>query len=397
VKAGATVVGSPPVKSPSLAGHPACDEKVQKLAKDLWGSLEASKTLTKRSYGKGIIHWGGELSSKNAPLYPAYDLTAALLKGMGVVEDFTATGPVRYGHRRTNDSEIYFVSNRSGNPVKAGCQFRVGQGRPQLWDAVTGEIRDLPEFEQKDGVTSVPLEFDAFQSFFVVFRNRSQKTEVRSQNGEKNFRQLKQVQELSGSWDVKFDRKWGGPEGRVISDQSSVISNQESVVSRGGEVAFDKLISWTERPEDGIRYYSGTAVYRKEFSYQSSVISRQSAQVRSQNPEVSKSNTDHRILNTVFLSLGAVHDMARVKLNGKDLGVVWCAPWQVDISSAVKEGKNDLEIEVVNLWPNRLIGDLALPEDKRFAWTFVAHGHKADSKLLPSGLLGPVRLLTSEL
>ena len=138
VKAGATVVGRPPVKSPSLAGYPACDGEVQALAKDLWGSMDAPQTVTKRSYGKGVVHWGGEPSDA-PPLYPSYDRTAALLKGMGVKEDFTATGPVRYGHRRTEDRDIYFVSNRSGAPLKADCRFRVGHGSPQLWDPVTGE------------------------------------------------------------------------------------------------------------------------------------------------------------------------------------------------------------------------------------------------------------------
>ena len=107
VKAGATIVGTPPVKSPSLSGYPACDAEVQSLAKDLWGSLDAPRTATKRSYGKGFIHWGGEPSGI-PPLYPSYDLTAALLKGLGVKEDFTATGPVRYGHRRRRGSGYLF-------------------------------------------------------------------------------------------------------------------------------------------------------------------------------------------------------------------------------------------------------------------------------------------------
>ena len=76
--------------------------------------------------------------------------------------------------------------------------------------------------------------------------------------------------------------------------------------------------------------------------------------------------------------------------------MVWCAPWQVDISDAVSQGANDLEIEVANLWPNRLIGDAAKPQDQRLTWTIVGHPYKADSKLLPSGLLGPVRIMAQE-
>ena len=242
------------------------------------------------------------------PLYPSYDLTAALLQGMGVKEDFTATGPVRYGHRRTEDRDIYFVSNRTGDPIKADCRFRVGQGSPQLWDPVTGEQRPLPQFERADGLTIIPMEFDAFQSFFVVFGGKDEKPASKT---EKNFPELKTVQELSGAWEVAFDPKWGGPE----------------------KIAFDTLQDWTTRPEPGIKYYSGIATYRKTFNL---------AQV----PE-----------GKTYLDLGVVHDMARVRLNGKDLGVVWCAPWRVEVTGAIKAGDNQLEIEVVNRWANRLIGD----------------------------------------
>ena len=364
VKAGATIVGTPPVKSPSLSGYPACDEEVKNLAKDLWGSLEAPTPATKRSYGKGAIHWGGELSPANqATLYPNYDQTAALLKEMGVKEDFTATGPVRYGHRRTNDQDIYFVSNRTGAPIKADCRFRVGQGSAHLWDPVTGEQRPLLQFERADDLTVIPMEFDAFQSFFVVFDRKGEATASKS---EKNFPEWKPIQELSGAWDVSFDPKWGGPE----------------------KITFETLQDWTNRPEVGIKYYSGIATYRKTF------------QVSGLPSPVSK----------ILLDLGTVHDMARVKLNGKDLGVIWCAPWQVEVSDTLKAGDNLLEIEVVNRWSNRMIGDkqpadanvrevngppgfLGGQKIKAGRYTFSTNDpYKVGSALLPSGLLGPVQI-----
>jgi len=388
VKAGARVVGNPPVKSPSLSGYPDCDEKVRKLAKDLWGSMDAPQTVTKRAYGKGAIHWGGELSAKNPPLYPAYEQTAAILKAMGVIEDFIATGPVRYGHRRTKDRDIYFVSNRTAESIKTECRFRVAKGDAQLWDPVTAEMRPLPQVECKGVTATIPMEFDAYQSFFIVFEDEG--TKVQRHKGTErrsNFPELKAVQELSGPWDVCFDTKLGAPE----------------------KVAFDTLQDWTTRPEPGIKYYSGIAVYRKVFDFapvisnQFSVISNKSA------------TTDYRSLITensrLYLSLGTVHDMARVKLNGKDLGVVWCAPWRVDISSAVKEGTNELEIEVVNRWANRMIGDkqsadanvrtvkspdgfLAGKEFKTGRYTFSTHDpYNAKSPLVASGLLGPVQIL----
>jgi hypothetical protein len=280
-----------------------------------------------------------------------------------VKEDFSATGPVRYGHRRTKDRDIYFVSNRTGTPIQADCRFRVGQGSPQLWDPVTGEQRPLPQFERAEGLTSIPMEFDAFQSYFVVFGGKDERPA--SKTG-KNFPELKTAQEISGAWEVAFDPKWGGPE----------------------KIAFDTLQDWTTRPEPGIRYYSGIATYRKNFNL----------------TKVSAGKT--------YLDLGVVKDMARVRLNGKDLGVVWCAPWRIEITDAINAGDNQLEIEVVNRWPNRMIGDkqpadanartvecppgfLGGEKIQAGRYTFSTHNsYKPQSPLLPSGLLGPVQLLT---
>jgi hypothetical protein len=343
---GAPHVFRPPVKSPSLSGYPACDEQVQTLAKDLWGSMDVPQMATNRSYGKGVIHWGGALSSvSQPPLYPSYDLTSALLKGMGVKEDFSATGPVRYGHRRTADRDIYFVSNCTGDPIKADCCFRVAAGNPELWNPVTGERRPLLQFERKEGTTTIPMEFDAFQSYFVVFSGKGHAPALA--NG-KNFPELMPVQEISGSWEVAFDPKWGGPE----------------------KVTFDTLQDWTKRSESGIKYYSGIATYRNSF----------------QVSELPK--------GTAYLNLGTVQDMARVKLNGKDLGVVWCAPWRIEVTGAIKAGNNQLEIEVVNRWPNRMIGDKQPADANLRRYTFSTHDpYNAQSALVPSGLLGPVRVV----
>jgi hypothetical protein len=149
---------------------------------------------------------------------------------------------------------------------------------------------------------------------------------------------------------VAFDPRWGGPP----------------------QASFLKLGDWTKRPEPGIKYYSGKATYRKTFDFQSPLS----------NPH-----------SVIFLDLGAVKNMARVKLNGRDLGVVWCAPWQVAIPAGLlKPTGNLLEIEVANLWPNRLIKDAGLPPDQRLTWTTWSP-YKPTDPLLPSGLLGPVRLM----
>jgi len=133
-------------------------------------------------------------------------------------------------------------------------------------------------------------------------------------------------------------------------------------------VTFDRLEDWTERPEEGIKYYSGTATYRKKF-------------------DKPRGTTGKRL----YLNLGKVNYIAEVRLNGKNLGVVWCAPWRVEVTEGMRARDNELEIDVANLWPNRLIGDAGLPPEKRLTKTNV-RTYKAGSPLLPSGLLGPLKL-----
>ena len=172
---------------------------------------------------------------------------------------------------------------------------------------------------------------------------------------------------LEGAWGVSFDPKWGGPE----------------------KINFDALVDWTQREERGIKFYSGIATYRKSFDCPVGIGEGAG----------------------IYLDLGTVCDMARVRLNGRDLGVVWCAPWRVEISDAVKARDNHLEIELANRWPNRLIGDRQEPdagvrtlqwplgflegrEYKTGRYTFATSG--GHNELLPSGLLGPVRIMIQQ-
>ncbi len=365
VKAGANVIGVPPVKSPSLTNYPECDHQVQTTAGEIWGSANVPDTATVRGYGKGKIYWGGKFSEMQERLYPSYEVTALLLKELGVNEDFQADGPIRYTHKRLACAEVYFVANKTNQPLHANCIFRAG-GPAELWNPLTGEIRSLPEFTYSNGRTTVSLKFEANQSFFIVFDRSSLAMQPKGER-QKNFYPLAETQTLGGPWKVSFDPKWGGPE----------------------EVIFNVLEDWSTRPEEGIKYYSGIAFYRQSFSYGKN----------------DKSN------GKLYLHLGEVKNMARVRLNGKDLGVVWTAPWQVEITNALKNGENRLEIEVANLWMNRLIGDERFPNDGivngqwpkwllngtsrpsgRYAFVpfkFYSAGHP----LHKSGLMGPVSIL----
>ena len=365
VKAGATVIGNPPSKSPSLVNYPECDKQLQTIAAELWGTkqiIPARAPLTTRK------NPAGQFATE---LYSPYDSTAALLLKLGVNPDFTASGSIRYNHRSLPDREIYFISNRTDQSVEDICLFRDGTLNAELWDAVTGEIRPLNNLDKTENGISIRIKLDASQSFFVIF-NKSIKPESKELTAKKDFTDNHSLMTLEGSWSVAFDTTWGGPE----------------------KVVFETLADWTTRPEEGIRYYSGIATYSKTFDL----------------PESSGSSKESEL----YLNLGIVKNMARVRLNGKDLGVVWTSPWQVNIADVVKKKGNKLEIDVANLWANRLIGDESLPDDgvKDNKWpdwllngtprtsgryTFTTHRfYKKGDPLMESGLLGPVNILGSK-
>jgi len=351
VSDGATVIGPRPRKSPGLQGFPGCDDEVSRLAAELWGPCDG-RTVKEHAFGRGRVIWDAAVTTPPAPgqeaeQYCDYAVAAGVLKAMGVPADFEADGPVRYAHRSEGRTEIYFVANREARPMDAHCVFRVAGKIPELWDPLTGERRALPEFSSAAGRTSVPLRFAAEQSFFIVFSDDA----GQQRSGGQNDPTIRPLLALGGSWEVAFDPKWGGPE----------------------KISFPTLEDWSQRAEPGIKFYSGLAVYRQRFELSPAAVADRAA--------------------PIWLDLGLVKNMASVRLNGRDLGVVWCAPWRVEVSPAIQAGGNDLEITVANLWPNRLIGDAGLPAAKRRTWT-TRNPFKPDVALLESGLLGPVRLET---
>jgi hypothetical protein len=366
VEGGATVMGNPPVKSPSLVNFPDCDEQVRALATTLWGSLDVPDAMTRRRYGDGTVYWGKDIypvAGGEDAFYPTYDRTAGVLQELGLVEDFTASeNSVRYAHRRTDSRDIYFVSNRSGDDIDVNGRFRVSGMTPEIWHPATGERRALPEFEQENGVTSMPLEFAPHESYFVVFDRET----VTAGAGSDNFPVHESVVNLDGPWEVAFDPEFGGPE----------------------NIRFDRLQDWSEHADRGVKYYSGTATYTQTFDL----------------PEGLDPSGRYSI------DLGKAFEMARVILNGVELGIAWTSPWRVDVDDALKTEANVLSVEVANSWENRLIGD-DTPEDSnvrtlqwesgllegkpyetgRYTFSTIEEGELAD--LQPSGLIGPVRLV----
>jgi len=284
---------------------------------------------------------------KDEPAPPAALRKIADLRRAGAPETLNVPpdfeGPFRYTHRRTSEADIYFVAG-SGD---ADCVFRVSSKQPELWDPLTGAIRDADNWRATaDGRTVVPLRLAKDGSIFVVFRKPGQPRQTPPPPPP-----VERV--LTGPWRVRF-------------------GNQS--------VVFDSLIAWDKHADPHIKYFSGAATYQKSFEL-----------------------TEAEARKSVRLQLGEVHCIAEVKLNGQNLGVVWTAPWSVELTGAAKPGRNELEIFVVNTWVNRLIGDAGLPPEKRTTQTNVAlqqgkrtvrafQGFASEDPLMPSGLLGPVRL-----
>lgn len=356
VDGGATLIGSRPRHAPGLTDYPRCDEQVKKLADALWGTDTAASGM--RTVGNGRVIWGRTLEEVINSDRLAPDIE---LKGL------PSNVEMDWIHRRSASADIYFIANLSDREVNLEISFRIERKVPELWDAVTGSMRPLEEFREENGRTIVPMQFGQRQSFFVVFR-RAVSGRAPAEAGERNFATLTDLLTLAGPWEVSFDPAWGGPQ----------------------TVTFEQLDDWSKRPEEGIRYYSGTATYKKTF------------------------DLSHGVREPLYLDLGEVKNLAQIRMNGKDLGVVWTAPWRVAIGDAAREKENELEIEVVNLWPNRLIGDGKLPKSERRTVTNVityepilpkdfddsqcplCEERKRTGKepeLLPSGLLGPVKIL----
>ena len=225
VAGGVQVVGRPPERALGLEGFPQADAEVRARAAKLWQAK--SVTLDK-----------SDNATATNEIYPDYATAANLLARSGVTPDFEADADLRYIHRHGKEFELYFVGNRTDAAVAAHCTFRVAGLQPELWDAVTGAMRPLPEFREVAGRTIVPLQFAPAQSYFIVFRKTARAKGV-------NFPAAQLVSDMSSDWSVTFDPKWGGPE---------------------TPVTFATLQDWTQRPEDGIRHYSGTAIYQKQFA-----------------------------------------------------------------------------------------------------------------------------------
>jgi hypothetical protein len=287
--------------------------------------------------GKGKVYGGETMSQALAELQ--------------VAPDFECTKPqqdtsLMFVHRKLEDSDVYWVSNTNNRPEILEATFRVEGKDAEFWHAETGIIEPAP-YSIADGRTTVPLRLDPNGSVFVVFRKASAAPS----------RTLPVPAEaclasITGAWDVAFQADRGAP----------------------AKISLDTLSSWSDSSDPGVKYFSGTATYTKTIQAPADWF---------------------KAGAKLWLDLGDVKNIAEVSVNGKPLGLLWKTPFRVDVTSALKTGANMLEIKVTNLWVNRLIGDQQPNVTKKYTYT-ARQFYRADSPLLPSGLIGPALIVRSE-
>ncbi|GAB4016440.1 glycosyl hydrolase [Spirosoma migulaei] len=317
VKSGMKVAGVKPERSPSLTDNAS---EFTSLVNQIW-------------------------SNPNVSTKPV----ETVLQGMSIPKDVDISGAkakILYVHRQTTDrdggpSDLYWLDNRSENPNEATISFRVTGKVPELWNPETGKTETV-SYQIKDRRTTIPLKFESWGAYFIVFRN---KATVASYT--KLVVTESPVASVAGAWKVNFQEGRGAPQ----------------------QTTLNTLGSLTDNADPGIKYFSGTAAYDNTFEV----------------PKVTKNAS-------YILDLGEVKNIAEVIINGKKVGTVWKKPFRIDITEALKAGNNTVQVKVTNLWVNRLIGDAQPGVINKITFTTMPF-YRADSSLLPSGLLGPVRVL----
>jgi hypothetical protein len=332
VRAGATVAGPKPRRSTGYSGYPQRDSQVAALANEIWGGLDG-QAVRERRYGAGKVVWGRPLRE--------------VMADRGVGPDFRFSSPqpdtaLDFIHRRTSGADIYFVRNQRRRWENIEATFRVRRKKPELWDPATGEMTEALTYKLAETGVTLPLRLEPDGSVFVVFR-RTASGNASASSPEADPREPIPV---AGPWTVRFPDGWGAPPSLTL----------------------DRLISWTEHPDPGVRFFSGIAECRTEVSVPAAWL-----------PAGRRTHLD----------LGELWAVAEVELNGRNLGVAWKRPFRLEATAALRPGANTLLVRVANNWVNRLLGDSQSSGGPRFTRTNVRPPAAAPRS---SGLFGPVRL-----
>lgn len=277
------------------------------------------------------------------------------LHKLSLVKDFTGdAGKLDFIHRKTDVADIYFIRNKTDSNIIEDCQFRSIGKQVEFWDPVSGQQYCIKNVETSDAKTKLTLRLPPYGSGFIIFSSQQRQLPEYSLPGSTDFTTIK------GPWMLSFPKHWGAP----------------------AVVKLDTLLSWTDYPDSGIKYFSGTATYKNSIAISEDDIKKDSV---------------------IDLNLGKVRDVAEVIINGRSAGIVWTDPFRINIKNYLKPGENEVEINITNMWVNRLTGDRFLPEGKKYCQTNIPditqdRSPVGDEKyhVQPSGLLGPVTIETRQ-
>ncbi|MBM3851949.1 MAG: hypothetical protein FJ399_02200 [Verrucomicrobia bacterium] len=416
---GAIVVGPKPVRVPGLEGGDSAARALRELADRVWGDCDG-KSVTTHTHGRGRVYWGRPLDDICRELHLTPDFQFETSSATPLGKTLYPGAGTEFIHRRIGEVDVYFISNQHDQAKTVRASFRVTNRLPELWQPESGRIEVGPEFEPTaDGRMRVTLRLDAAGSVFVVFRrplgreagvvaiqhnNQPASARLRREEGRLFLRApaageflvqttggqtrravvpaLPAPRALAGPWSVAFPAGQGAPE----------------------TITLPQLASWTDHEHPEVRHFSGTATYRFETEVPGDWLAGG---------------------RRVQLDLGEVQVIAELKVNDVPVAVLWKAPYAVDATAALRPGRNRIEIRVTSLWVNRLVGDLRHPDDNEWtsetgstapgqglvkipdwvvqhtprpsperrafvAWRWL---HLPKKSLLPSGLIGPVRLV----
>ena len=251
------------------------------------------------------------------------------LTALHISKDIVLPKGIGYTHRKASDADIYFISNQTAEAQHFAPTFRAQHAHRYLANPMTGEVEMLGD----------TLELSPYQSCFVVLCDEAMPASLLHTHA---------------TWGSAYTPKWNTP-WRITFEKTKQ------------EIQTDTLFDWTTHADNSVKYYSGRATYSTTFTHKGKKNSR------------------------TILQLGQVENIATVYVNGKHCGTLWMPPYEVEISSAIKKGKNTITIEVVNTWANALLGNDKGTPPFEGIWTNGKY-RRAEKTLLPAGLLGPISL-----
>jgi hypothetical protein len=285
----------------------------------------SSNTMTR--LGKGFIYL--------TPYLPNSFHNLGVEKDVEIGNDTIARNTIAYTHRKTANEEIYFIANQKPSMLQIPISFAIQGMQPELWDPINGSISIPIKWSTNKGRTIIDLTLEANSSILVVFK-KLQKIAPISMHPF-NIQPLNHSFALDHDWTLQID---------------------SSYIGSSATIKLNKLSDLTNSNLPGIKYFSGTMLYTTHFNFTKS--------------------------NKVIVSIGEVANIATIKINGKEIGTLWTAPYSLDITEGIKQGDNTIEIMVANTWHNRLIGDHLFPNNKI---TNTTAPYRLKEKLTPTGLL----------